>query len=327
MNKIKYYLFILICFVSACTQAFAHKTEQSPNADDDLETQSDTSLTKEPVPDKKLAFILENELKIQHACNQRKGVIKINDTSILCFDGYIEKTHLEPVITGKEPFSIAYINSGGGDVLAAMTLGRKIHNNDAYLIIDKNCHSSCSNYLIPAAKKLYITDNTVITMHGNPPRNKLGFIGSVLRAEGIKREDVVKDMSILFDRLNNKKDYQKHVKEFVLVEVKYFSYIGINEAYVTRFNEIKRTLKVRKNYVCNPPKGLFLIIGPEYLNEFYISVVRPWFPHDKSKYVELLSGYEDNYSLLFDFEEDPFWLSGRGLVSKQDCYIKAEEQL
>lgn len=326
-NKIKFFFLSgFLLFIGSCSQALSQETSELPSADGQPETHANAGHNTKAKFDKKLQFIVKNEPKIRQSCEQKKEVIKINDVSIFCFSGLIEKTDAELAIDEKETFSIAYVNSRGGDVVAAMKLGRKIHNNDAYLIVDGRCDSSCSNYLVPAAKEVYITDNTVITMHGHPPRHKWEFAASVLKAKGISKEDVLKDPSIFFDQINKREDYEKYKDEIIMAEVKYFLYIGVNEAYVTRFHEVIRTLKFRKNYLCNPPKGLYLIIGPEYLDEFYVSVIRPWFPSDKSEYLEFLSYGLDDYSLLFDFEEDPFWLSGRGLVSKQDCYTDIQEQ-
>ena len=201
-----------------------------------------------------------------------------------------------------------------------MKLGVEISKNGAYLIVDERCYSSCANYLVPASKKLYMSKNSVILMHGSPTRNKHIYTYSVLRSKSITEENFSDNLEIYYDTLEAYKDYEKKT---IIPEVEFFSSIDTDEAYVTRFHEISRTLRKRKNYLCKPGKGLGFIVGPEYLKEFDIEVTRTWFPKYTSEYANLLSELTNRYSLIFDFGEHPFWLSDRGSVTPLECYTSS----
>lgn len=284
---------------------------------------------------RKTEFIDQNIDKIAVACRGKFNiVINVTGENILCLHGSIRETDKDN-ITGfsgtdimpnsEMTFRTAYVRSSGGDAEAAIKIGKRINQNRALLIVDKHCHSSCGNYLIPSAYRLYMTDDTVISMHGSLPRSFSDFLGVRVRArmrklsaEGLtppSRREMAREFS---DK------YTEYVDTTLMSEIKFFANLAKDEAYVTRFKEVKRMLNYRPNYHCAPDKGLYIIVGTNYLKEFNIKTVREWFPEDKSDYVDLLPRSRENYSFVFDFDEHPFWLSGKGLVSPVQCVGEAD---
>jgi hypothetical protein len=281
-------------------------------------------------------FIDKNLAEIQTKCRYKfNELIRVKGNNILCIDGKIiakkenaKNNKPSPATASNSAgkpgkYQIAYVYSPGGDIKAAMEIGLDIHRNRAILIVDKHCHSACGNYLIPAARRIYMTDNTVISQHGSLPRSLWDYSRIRMRAKykGEKKLDI-KDIdfkALMATVRETTRGYAAHAKQHFLPEFEYFISILSDEAYITRFREIRRTLAKRKNYNCAPKKGLTLIIGPEYLKEFRIKTIREWFPENKADYVKLLEKTSINYSLIYDFDDDPFWLSGSGLVKPGSC--------
>ena len=58
------------------------------------------------------------------------------------------------------------INSLGGSSLAGILIGRFIHENSLDVIVDKNCHSSCANFVFTAAREKVISHHALIVFHG-----------------------------------------------------------------------------------------------------------------------------------------------------------------
>jgi hypothetical protein len=280
-------------------------------------------------------FIDKNLGEIQTKCRYKfNELIRVKGNNILCIDGKITakketaKNNSDPLATAANTgekagkYQIAYVYSPGGDIKAAIEIGLDIHRNRAILIVDKHCHSSCGNYLIPAARRIYMTDNTVISQHGSLPRSMAEYSRNRLNAQfkGDKKNIKDLDRQALAQTIDKIVfGYAEYVEKHFLPEVEFFTSILADEAYITRFREIRRTLAKRQNYLCAPKKGLTLIIGPEYLKEFRIKTIREWFPENKADYVKLLEKTSINHSLIYDFDDDPFWLSGSGMVKPGSC--------
>lgn len=58
-------------------------------------------------------------------------------------------------------------NSIGGDVKEAMAMGREIHKRKLDVEVRNVCASACANYLFPAGKNKFITQNAYLLWHGN----------------------------------------------------------------------------------------------------------------------------------------------------------------
>lgn len=73
----------------------------------------------------------------------------------------IEKIQSSPIIDK------IYINSGGGDETATLALAREIARREIDLVVDGACISACAHLLLPAAKRVYIYEDSVIGFHTN----------------------------------------------------------------------------------------------------------------------------------------------------------------
>lgn len=58
-------------------------------------------------------------------------------------------------------------NSIGGDVSEAMAMGRDIHKRKMDIEVRNVCASACANYLFPAGRNKFITQNTYLLWHGS----------------------------------------------------------------------------------------------------------------------------------------------------------------
>lgn len=59
------------------------------------------------------------------------------------------------------------IQSEGGDVRAALRIAKEIRQKPVSLRIRGYCNSSCANYLLPAARTVYVEVNSQIVYHGD----------------------------------------------------------------------------------------------------------------------------------------------------------------
>lgn len=320
-------LFIVQAGSGETSAAATHDTSVIKNSEK-LEQGAEVR-AKSPKNSKK-EFIANHLAEIKAYCKGKNDVVaSLMGRNVYCLQGSIRKLkNIEQNNKmGRRKYSVAYINSPGGDIDWAIEIGKEFHDNAAYVIVDQHCHSSCANYLIPSARRLYITNRTAITMHGSLPRVISKFVG--IRFKNEMREALAgkKNTDLQALRAEQESAFDEYFELNVLREINFFRYIGKNEAYITRYQEIRRTLEKRKNYKCDPEKGLYLVVGPEYLKEFRIRTIREWFPVEKSEYAELLPNSVKNNSLIYDFDEHPFWLSGKGLVSPQYCLDAKNSEL
>lgn len=99
----------------------------------------------------------------------------VNDTT-LSIKGYIDK-HLTQCVQALDlsQLQTVVLNTGGGDVETAIDVGDILAPYKPHMIIEKNCHSSCSNYWLPLAPKISFKKNARIYVHGgiDPAQIKL----------------------------------------------------------------------------------------------------------------------------------------------------------
>lgn len=263
----------------------------------------------------KREFISRNLDAVRRMCWSKSDVvIQLDGRNILCQHGPIVRSETQDYLSRK--YSIAYINSPGGDISHAMTLGREIFRNGVYAIIDQHCHSACGSYLLPSPRRIYITENTVMSMHTATPRTARDFIFAKYPAEAraaLEGKPGGKSLIAMFS------EYDGFYRDFVIREMDFFKLLVRDVAYVQRYREVVRTLSRRDSYNCKPNGGLYLIIGDKYLEEFGIRSISTWFPENKEEYVRLLPAASRNNALIYDFDDHPFWMPEIGLVKPEYC--------
>ncbi|MEM6494098.1 MAG: hypothetical protein AAF650_06925 [Pseudomonadota bacterium] len=194
-------------------------------------------------------FTVRFSKEIRSAClRKRDNIIEFQGRSLLCHHGEIRK--IENTDYLRREYSFAYINSPGGDISHAMTLGRELFRNGAYAIIDQHCHSACGSYLLVSPKRILITEGTVMSMHTATPRTPVDFVfmryphqvrRAVDAASSGSSSQGTKDLVSFFFK------YDKFYDEFVLGEMNFFKVISHDVAYAQRYREVVRTLSRRKD--------------------------------------------------------------------------------
>lgn len=137
-----------------------------------------------PLPQRKtqLAVLLFAATSLFSAAASAWQSIDIDDDSVLrsppsiavrngtlYFDGKIvegsaEALHRQLDMRRVEKVSF---NSIGGDVKEAMAMGREIHKRKVDVEVRNVCASACANYIFPAGKNKFVTQNTYLLWHGS----------------------------------------------------------------------------------------------------------------------------------------------------------------
>ncbi|WP_233081878.1 hypothetical protein [Rheinheimera soli] len=60
-----------------------------------------------------------------------------------------------------------FINSPGGDVESAIQLSSRVRLHKIDVHIEEFCASSCANYVVPAAKRVFLSKNAILLWHGS----------------------------------------------------------------------------------------------------------------------------------------------------------------
>jgi len=67
----------------------------------------------------------------------------------------------------EDRFNRLHIRSNGGPVEDGIVLGKWVWKNGIEIYIDGVCASSCANYVLPAAKKVHLSSESVLLWHGS----------------------------------------------------------------------------------------------------------------------------------------------------------------
>lgn len=234
---------------------------------------------------------------------------------VTCLNSLITTEVVETLLSAR-PFKTVVVDTDGGSASAAMDLGQAIFDDKAVVIIDGSCYSSCANYLIPAAAfRLSVLDGSIIGIHGSPPRDHHRVVGDYLTSKGLTLSDVAKHPHLFQEAAQT---YPDHIDQHIIPEVRYFARILVQEAYVTRFFELQRSINERKILGCQPERGTMLIVGPKYLQMFRIGTDYMWWPEDRSEIIDVFPSKID-YALIFDTDEYIGWSDTGGFRSAVEC--------
>ncbi len=98
------------------------------------------------------------------ACNSEV----IESSNLIGFVGCISEDSARLLIIAIEekPRDLV-LQSEGGAVEAALRVAEKIQQYSLNIRIRGYCHSSCANYILPAAKHVTVEDNSAIILHGD----------------------------------------------------------------------------------------------------------------------------------------------------------------
>jgi hypothetical protein len=130
-------------------------------------------------------FIEElNAINYRHqiSINCEKQVWKIQKTIYIC--GTIDKEIKRKFnFLSKKDFNNIVINSVGGNGNDSLSIGRIIYNKkNIKLILIDECTSSCSQVIMPAAKSVYVTKNTMVFFH-----HSANFAVDLIKVNNLKK--------------------------------------------------------------------------------------------------------------------------------------------
>jgi len=235
---------------------------------------------------------------------------------LACLSGDISEASLGALRSIEPPWRVMVVNSPGGDLHAGLEIGRMLHERMAALIVDTICLSSCANYLVPGSRYLYVLERSVIALHGSAAQDHMTFATMRAGALGHTQADFAQNPALALEIIDQ---YPAFRRDFVIPESEFFADIYTSIGYLNRYWEVERTLHHRPDLTCRPQTGLFLAVGPVYLDAFRIEVIDMWWPENRAELLEPIEAYLDTYSVIADFDEHPIWLSQSGLVEPGAC--------
>jgi len=97
------------------------------------------------------------------------GVSVAADGRLGCFFDEISDSNVKKFIDqGGKDVRVIVVNSGGGEVDAAIDVGEIILSNDVTIIVSGFCLSSCANYWFTSAKYKIVLSDSFVAWHGGP---------------------------------------------------------------------------------------------------------------------------------------------------------------
>lgn len=113
------------------------------------------------------------------------------------------------------------VNSGGGDVEAAIKLALWIYHNKIDIEVIEYCLSSCANYLFTAAYRKIILPGAIVAWHGNYHH---------LKHTGLWRNDILTRMKRTREtRVQARNNVLNQVNHLVKLEQSFFKEIGVDQ--------------------------------------------------------------------------------------------------
>lgn len=119
--------------------------------------------------------------QMQSKCIQHDGRLQyIGATNIQLVDCLLHRAPETQLLT---------ISSAGGEVEFAIWAASILHGAEMNLHVLGSCASSCANYLVPAADRVYIDRISTIMVHGAPQPTVRAEVEEMLKSYGTKPSD------------------------------------------------------------------------------------------------------------------------------------------
>lgn len=102
-----------------------------------------------------------------------KAFVRV-DQQALAIDGSIEAStpdEFRRLLDRNPDTKRIHLRSGGGEVTAAMEIGREIRKRGLNVVVDGQCSSSCANYLFIAGIHKSVVKGGMLLMHGGATFN------------------------------------------------------------------------------------------------------------------------------------------------------------
>lgn len=220
---------------------------------------------------------------------------------------------------------LVYLNSGGGNAIVAMDIGKVVHRLRLPIVLHEKCLDECASYILPAARrnKVSLVDNPVIVFGAGAHRTQAEFSIARLKDAGIEMLDSVGKPTV--EWLRSRKAAQHGFEEYwsavVLKEVQYFNQIGKKED-VVRLDEARLLTRVRGYETCRVGWPARIVAGNDALWRLKIGLEDEFSPQLNEEIVMqkfLAEFLQPKYNYFFDLEAEPFFISGVGPVSPAQC--------
>jgi hypothetical protein len=139
------------------------------------------------------------------------------------YSGPISEAHNRAFFASIEdqPATRLVMTSGGGEVAAAIALGRWVFDHGIDIEISEHCLSACANYVFTAARHKTIRPGAVVAWHGNYRHLK----ATALWRDGVARR-VERDGQ---DRDTARREVLAQVDRLVRLEQDFFERIGVDQ--------------------------------------------------------------------------------------------------
>lgn len=98
----------------------------------------------------------------------RQGKVRLEDGKVN-YIGEITKEMNSDLfeIAERNKMSSLYIESPGGEIRYGIELAEWIRDNKIDVYVGRLCGSSCANYVLPAARTVYLSEHSVLFWHGS----------------------------------------------------------------------------------------------------------------------------------------------------------------
>lgn len=248
------------------------------------------------------------------------------DRSRLCFNGFIIDFTVAPLIKAIDALAdkldvrpVLIINSIGGEVHAAMDVGRALDRKNVRLVVSEQCVSSCANYIFSAAPSVGVLPNSLVLLHGSLHRNRNDFAYVELIGKGVTRDELNKDMQPYYDAWDR---YAEYARDDLKRENDFFIDVQLDEQYLHRYVSVYENSTLHQGIKCQRKKGIILAISPEYFSRYRPeSIDYFWFPtfDETGEALKTYPDLKETYDFYFGDELHPRWVVETGLVSPDDC--------
>lgn len=123
-----------------------------------------------------MRLVLLVVLAVSPACTsvntsqEHPSAVSLINTHTVQFRGGTSDEHatqLEALLEQQAPaIDTLIINSGGGDAVAGLRIGRLVHQHQLKVVVDKVCASSCANYVVTASPDVTVRSGAILGWHG-----------------------------------------------------------------------------------------------------------------------------------------------------------------
>lgn len=167
------------------------------------------------------------------------AVVAMQGQSAIAIIGPIDSNVLATYrsMQAKSPATVLYIDSGGGDVSAAISLAFDLRKTGTRLVVAGKCFSACANYIFSGALHKDVLPGSLIGIHSSQLQyyTKTGVI-SVPQRNKQKIETLDTDGVL-----------KKRILEKSKLENNFFSEIGLSKKYFTIFEDYQLRLEDSNN--------------------------------------------------------------------------------